>query len=390
MHEKKRRVRLSLCLFSLACLTSTGKARFPPARDVQFAPRGRIACVASSTLGVRYPDPYALGRHSYSFGLFERNGIVYTCRGGHIDVTHVRKAADWTAYLANETRETIRAGRTEFSFRMREPSKYHVRIEYPVEWRYLQADMKEDIALEVSIGLGQYLAFTGCTWHEILTWFGFRGAGFYPEYESAFSWEDSYSNALGCQIGARALRDPDHTYTEAMTLLLNRELKELGVQPKPAAYDAAEAARNLWFTGNYFKCYMVKRNFDLGLDDGSIIPWLVPGYGTCNGAQPEPRPVPRLAFLDDYGFAVRIEIEPKEWERDKILRAVYPTGVKGSRCIQPAIHFATLMEYIRAQAVARYGPLVEDCYAQSQPQLPRRTPRHGPLRQVSARSGSLP
>jgi hypothetical protein len=390
MSEKSGGLDIWLWLALTACLAGTGQAKFLSERDARFAPRGRIACLPTSTPGVRYPDPCALGDHSYDFGLFERNGIVYTNRGGHIDITHLRKAADWTAYLAHQTRETIRAGRTEFSFRMREPSRYHVRLEYPAGWRYLPTDLKENITIEVSIGLGQYLAFTCCTWHEILTWFGFKGAGFYPEYESAFSWEDSYSNALGSQMGARALRDPDHEYNEAMTLLLRHKLKELGVRPRPAAYEAAEAVRGLWFTSGYIKCHMLKRNFDIGLEDGAVTPWLVPDYVMSDRDQPQPCPVPRLAFLDDYGFAAHMEIESREWEGDQILRIAYPKGTNGTRRLEPALHFGPIMEFIRAQAVERYGPQVEDCCARPQAQSPRRAPQRVPLQQVSAPSSPPP
>jgi hypothetical protein len=387
MGAENRREYILLCLFLTGCLGGTGQARFLSDRQARFAPRGRIACLPTSTPGVRYPDPCNLGGHSYDFGLFERNGIVYTSRAGHIDITHLRKAADWTAHLAYQTRAALRANRTEFSFRVREPSKYHVRIEYPAGWQHLPADTRENIALEVSIRLGQYLAFTCCTWHEILTWFGFKGAGFYPEYESAFSWEDSYSNALGSRIGGRALRDPNHGFDEAMTLLIDHELRELGVQPRPAAYEAAEAVRNHWFTrGYYFKCYMLKRNLDIGLDDGFVTPWLVPGYPASDGVEPEPCPVPRLASLEDYGFAARVEIEPKEWERDQIFRVVYPEGTAGRDRIEPARHFGPLMERIQAQAVARYGPLVADSRAPSRPPPSPEPPSRLPLRQVSAQS----
>ncbi len=390
MGGKNRRVPILLCFLLLGCLPGTGQARFLTAREAPCAPRSRIACLPSSTPGVRYPDPCALGDHSYGFDLFERNGIVYTARGGHIDTAHLRKAADWTAYLAYQTREAVRAGRTQFTFRMKEPSRYHVRIEYPAGWKYLPADTREKIALEVSIGLGQYLAFTCCTWHEILTWFGFKATGVYPEYQSAFSWEDSYSNVLGSLIGARALRDPDHEYDEAVTLALDRELRELGAQPRPAAYEAAEAVRNLWFTSSYFKCHMLRRNFDIGLDDGSVTPWLAPGYAASDGVQPKPCPVPRLAFLDDYGFAAHMEIESREWEGGQILRIACPNGTKGRSRLEPALHFGAIMESIQAQAVTRYGPLVADSQAQSQPQPSRQTVGPVPLRQVSARSSPLP
>jgi len=349
-----------LCGFCLSALVvGTAQARFLTDRQARRKPRARIACLPSATAGTRYPNPFALGSHSYEpLGLGERNGIVYTCRGGHIDITHARKLTDWTAYLAYRIRAAILANRTDFSFRMLEPSVFHVQIGYPENWDQLPASARNQTATEVSIGLGSYLAYTVSIWHEMLTWFGYKGAGFYPEYVSAFSWEDCYSNALGCRIAEAALRDPDHEFNEAVTQLLNRELAGLGVQPEPAAWVAGTKVYGHWFTGNYFWYHMVKRNFDIGLDDGFITPWLAPGMSGCGEPKPEDSSVPTLGFLKSSRFAVRFEIEPREWERTAILSIIYGKGQTGR--IEPARHFGPIMQYIRAQAVQRYGPDVGD------------------------------
>jgi len=347
----------SLCLLAFAAESS--QARFLDEKQARRRPRARIACLPSATAGTRYPDPFALGNHSYETpGMWERNGIVYTCRGGHIDITHVRKFTDWTAYLAYRIRAVILAHRTTLSFRMLEPSVYCVRIQYPENWEQLPANVRDEMATEVSIGLGSYLAYTVSVWHEMLTWFGYKAAGFYPEYVSAFSWEDCYSNAVGCRIAAAALRDPDREYNQAVTRLLNHELARLGVQPEPAAWAAGKAVYRKWFTGNYFWYHMVRRNFDIGLDDGFITPWLAPGVSACDGSQAVDYPVPTAAFLKPLGFAVRFEIEPREWERRKILGIIYGNG--GTGRIEPTRHFGPILDYIRAQAVKRYGPDVDN------------------------------
>jgi len=342
-----------LCLLAFAA--GTAQAKFLGAKQAKRRPRARIACLPTATAGTRYPNPFALGGHSYeNLGFCERNGIVYTCRGGFVDITHVRKFTDWTAFLAYRIRETILANRREFSFRMLEPSVYHLRIEYPENWDRLGAGARDESATEVSIELGSYLAFTVGTWHEMLTWFGYKGAGFYPEYVSSFSWEDCYSNAVGCRIAETALRDPDREFNQAVTQLLNGELARLGVLPRPAAWVAGKAVYRKWFTGNYFWYHLVKRNFDIGLDDGFITPWLTPGMSACGESQAVDCPVPTLAFLKPHGFAARFEIEPREWERKKILGIIYGNGGKGR--IEPIRHFGPILAYIRAQAVQRYGP----------------------------------
>ena len=67
-------------------------------------PRPRLGCYATSTPGGRFIDANGLGNHSYRGSPLENNGIAYTCRGGHIDVTHARICADNTRYLYEKTK----------------------------------------------------------------------------------------------------------------------------------------------------------------------------------------------------------------------------------------------------------------------------------------------
>jgi hypothetical protein len=293
--------------------------------------------------------------YSFRFGVAEHDGIIYTCRGGHIDITHVRKAADWTAYLAYHCRETLLSNRTQLSFKMREPSRYHVRFQYPPEWRDLPEDSRREIAGELSIGLGAYLGYIGSVWHEILTWYGFKTSGVYPEYRSAFSWEDNYSNALGAHVGALALRDPNREYVDAATYYIDCELRRLDVQSPEIAEQAARNVRDAWYKGGLFVCDMTRRHLDIGLDDDTVTPWLLPGVAECAGATVSSCPVPTLAFLNRHGFYVTVEIELREWEKDKILQAVYPDPNTRSNRIEPARDLPAIVRDIRAAVIKRYG-----------------------------------
>jgi len=307
-------------------------------------------------MGVRYLGLDGVGEHAYRSGRKEGNGILYTCTGGHIDLTHLRKIADWTAYLAYHLRDALAESQSEFVFKMFEPSRHHVQVKYPPGWRYLDEKAKHQIAGEVSVSMGAYLAYTASVWHEILTWHGFKAIGFYPEYNSAFSWEDNYSNALGANIGAMAVRQRDSSYNEAMTELITRELGRLGIQSKQTAYDAGEAVRDQWFVGAFIRVTMTKRHLDVGLDDGLITPWLVPNVAGCGNPEPWLCPVPDLDLLEDYGFSLKHEIEPREWERFKILRAVYPNRKERRKRIEPTKHFEIILEHVRAKVNKRYGP----------------------------------
>src|SRR3972149_8814068 len=256
-------------LFILLLVAGISEAQFFNSELAGTSPRTRMGCYPCSTLGTDFLDFEELGQHTYRFGLSEKNGILYTCRGGHIDTAHLRKAADWTAFVAAKTYEKIKESATEFSFKLMESSRYHVKITYPENWDDLSEEQKENITFDTSIRLGEYFVYTATTWHEIITWFGYKCTGIlYSEFASAFTWEDTFSNLLGTYIAAQALRDTEHEYNEAMTLAFERELKKLDVQPSQTAKRAAKKVKGKWFSDNLlFFISMKKRHFDIGLDD---------------------------------------------------------------------------------------------------------------------------
>ena len=319
------------------------------------SPRIRVGYLPTPTLGTVFSGPDELGRHGYRPNLSERNGLVYTCKAGSIDIGHARKAADWTVFLAARIHQNIMKGDAEFSFRLYEPSRYFVRLTFPENWKDLSNQQKQRIAYEVSVGLGRYLAFVGVTWHEIITWFGFKSKGLEPEHPSAFTWEETFSNLFGTHVAALALDDTEHTFNRAMTLAFDRELRKLDARPGHVSRRAAESVRGPWFTGDFFFIVMKKRNLDLGLDDGFVTPTLIPSVSECQGAEAQPFPAPDLDFLSEYGFEVKFEIEPKIWEADAILDIAYAGAGPRRNCLEPVIHLAPIMAYIRQDAIKRYG-----------------------------------
>lgn len=322
-------------------------------------PRLRLGCYPTPTAGTTFPDPNTLGRHSYAGS--DSTGMLYTCRGGHIDLAHLRIAADWTKYLADMSFEKLIKNEKEFSFRSKPaPSMYYVKIEYPDGWLDMEAKERRKIAREVSLGLGRYFGYVASTWHEIVTWFGYKFVAFLPEFSSSFSWEDSYSNLLGTQLAIAAMQDPNG-YDHAMTLGIDRELKTLGVQSPQTAKWAGEKVRGDWFSGHVvYMVKMKKRNFDIGLDDGYVTPTLAPVAGECWQAKPQSCPVPTLDEVSQRGFRVRLEIRPKIWASKKILKVAYGEGDKRGERVEPAVHFSRIMDYIREDAVKRLGANVSD------------------------------
>jgi hypothetical protein len=307
-------------------------------------PKMRLGCLPTDTFGISFPDANSIGTHSYGFGGSESGGIIYTCRGGDIDIDHVRGVGDLTRYLTERTREALLADRKEFSCRLvGERSVHTFTFTYPVDWK-TRSD-REKVAREVSLGAGSCMAWNAYIWHEIMTWFGTHFAGFEPEFNSAFSWEDVYSDLIGTRAAVAAMRDTQHSYDEAVTIAIRRELDMLGVRSADVARAASSSVRGKWYTGNLVPD-MKMRNFDIGLD-GYVTPVLIPNVPGC-GSEPLKLPAPSLAILRKYGFAMTHQIEQNIFEAGAIRRAA---GAKGP--IMPERDFPTIMKVIEQQAAAR-------------------------------------
>ncbi|MHC4740397.1 MAG: DUF4056 domain-containing protein [Planctomycetota bacterium] len=359
---------VAACLLTVL-LTGCGGGGFSGG-TVKGPPKGRVGRYASTSLGTVFMDAGNVGKHHYYSGWAEKNGIVYTCRGGHIDIAHVRKAADWTAYTAANILNQLEQNKTEFTFRLKEASRHHVRLKYPEWWKDLPEDERARIRKDIAVGLGQYFAYIGGAWHEIITWFGYRSTGIYPEFPSAFAWEDSFSDLFGTYLAAKALRDTENEYDEAFTIALDRELKKLGPQSGRTARRASDSVRGLWFSGDFlFLMDMKARNFDIGMDDGYITPWLVPYLDECAGAVAQPYPAPNFDFLKEYGFEINYEFEPREMQRHKILKIVY--GKTRQKRLVPSVHFPKIMKYIRNDAVVNHGSYIEGNNKTSAERKPR-------------------
>lgn len=345
-------------LAAAGCRVLPDKGLSGPASEVvvegfNFPPRLRYGATPCVRLGAPFIGG-DLGTHGYYFRLSEKNGIAYTSRGGHIDTMHVRIAADWAAYLAAKSYRHLMRGDPSFSYKLlADRSRHTVHISYPANWQTLPPEQRRRAAREAALTMGPYLAFTMVSWHEILTWYGFRSVGVVQESHSAFSWEDSYSNLLGAVVAARALRDTQHSYDQAVTIVFDQEMSVLGVQPASVARQASASVRGKWYVAHPVGFLAVmRRNCDVGADDGYVTPVLVPNLPGIT-AEPASYPAPTLDGLSQYGIRAFVDIEPHEWERGKILRIVYPDG-RGTR-IYPAAHFAPIIAHIHQEITDKYG-----------------------------------
>lgn len=310
---------------------------FGPVTDAKM----RIGSYFGQPFGMDYTDPENLGQH-HSRGGKEINGLVYTCKGGFIDVGHVREAADRTAYAKGIVCKNLLDHNKIFSLNIIEPSTYYLTISYPPDWDKFSEKEKKKIANEVSIDIGQYVAQMSMIWHEIITWYGFSTTGVFSEKISSFSWEDPYSDLMGTYLGAWAMRDDKTDYDEAVAKLLDKELKELDAQRPEMCRDAVKQIKGQWYSGgSYFSVHMYKRSFDVGYNNGYITPVRVPGI--CNECKPKLYPKPSLGSLDIYGFGLMVEMEPKIGEKAKIYSEI---NLDGSERIRPPLHFSMIIEQI--------------------------------------------
>lgn len=233
----------------------------------------RICCAFGSDVSVgRIPfvkktdilDVDALGKHEYLGGPSEGNGIIYTKRGGFVDLGHLRDYADWTAYLY----AVLSAG---------QPGE-DVVLPLGIEGGVKTLEINRPLANEYvdKYELAGKMAYDLSVWHEISTWFGASYIPMVPERFSSFSPEDLYSNLLGVRIGIMALKS-NLEYEEAVTQILARTLKSLqAVDEMEDTFLAMEEVENLWWTRKKAlpnKKFLIKRYLQNGEE---LEPWLLP------------------------------------------------------------------------------------------------------------------
>ena len=208
-----------------------------------------------------------MGTHTYMGGRTEQNGIIYTRRGGFLDMGHLRDCADWTAYLYN----LIKASQTDSYYR-------HIELRNEGGAKSLDLNVPADLSEDEIISLAGKISFDLSMWHEISTWFGASYVPLIPEKFSSFSPEDMYSNLMGVHLGMRAIKN-NEDYDKAMTTELDKMLDSLeSVDTEEETYNAMLKVNEVWYTNQKKypnKNVVLKRYIKFGPE---LIPWLVPGY----------------------------------------------------------------------------------------------------------------
>lgn len=321
------------------------------------APRSRLGALPYPGPTTLYAtaDPNRLGTHRYSGmpRLFQAGeasrGIVYTARAGFLDVAHLRITIDQVRYCTRGLRRAI--AEREDRIRLSGPNRsvFHVSLHYPDDWATLPPAEREALAVEWSLRAGQRVAYLMVTWHELITWFGYRNVFLIDERRSAFLHDDVMSHVIGLRVAERAIRAAGPNADgfaddNAVTAALNAELSELGAAPPACTNEAARRVEDVWWAGGQ----PLKRQPDVGLESGVVRPWLVPGLACApSPAEPEAFALPRLDDVcgRDLSTSYSVEIEPRILEAGRMRRLL--PGNPGR--FDADQHVPSLLRHARAQ-----------------------------------------
>lgn len=328
--------------------------------EFDVLPRARVGCLPFPGALTLYSAATVegLGEHSYRDGNGEvGRGIVYTVRGGFLDVAHIRNTADMTAYIHARVLYAMRAGWGCLRFRGQEPCVYTVELEYPASWAGLDGRERAAVIDEAALRLSQRLAVQVMTWHEILTWYGYKSTGLVSEVGSAFTYEDGPSHVVGALIAGEALRAARNGggvgFDAHMTVLLAQTLEELGAVDKDGLSEAVAAVEGDWWESGK----ALRRHVETGLD-GPLTAWLAPGLSFDDGSGPAVWVLPDLGDVmghDCTGLAA-VLIDPKVFEKGKVLRRLAETD----DLVCPERDFPVLIADIRLE-VGEAFTRVEGC-----------------------------
>ena len=313
-----------------------------------------------------------IGPHVYDNGLVsvnaadnrgpvddEKNGLVYTCRGGFVDVAHIRDNADLTMFLVMALGRIMDEG-GEIAL-PDQGGRVTVRVE-PVSPETLRRHGRKLIATRAA----QWVAYQMSIWHEIATWYGHSSIELWPEKISAFSPEDLYSNMIGVKIAGGITMNSqaasEDTYNHSMDAWIDRVLDRLQALPaRQQSVDAMMLVDGLWWdSGRRIPDWKLtkRRHMEIGTE---VHPWLVPdatgidpddaaAFDACDGAG-EPLVLRNPGGFEGVEFSTPLTVEI---DLDDKLAAVFPLPRSPSRIVTQA-DFPTVVEAIRRENAAEMG-----------------------------------
>ena len=287
-----------------------------------------------------FVNPKTIGTHNR---LSEGQGMLYTLRGGHIDLAHVRGPADQTKQAYDRAYSCIVNGKKSFKVKPAwERITNKVEFEYPAGWKQTPQTERERIAREIALKVAPVVGYNSSLYHEMLTWKGAKFLLIEPEFKSSFAWEDVYSQIVGVWVATNAIK-AGGKFDTTFTRLLNQELERLQVVSKEKAIQITKSVKGKWYTS----ASLIKRNMDSYLDE-DISPCIVPGY---TSAEPIVYPLPNLDGIDKYGIKVKYTVDSSFFLENAALKKLAETSDK----LEPLEDFRAIMKKIQREGVEKYG-----------------------------------
>lgn len=293
-------------------------------------------------------DPSDLGQHAHAMGPLPAarleetsSGLIYTRRAGFVDVAHLRNTIDLAFYARMNVRDALREHDDHIVLYGAEPSLYHVDLTYPDWWDGLTPSDREQLIDELSIRLGQRMGYIMMTWHEIITWHGYKATLVVSEKWSAFSCDDVASHVIGAAVAGKAMRD-DRPFDEAVTHHLAAVLRDLEALEPAQTSKRIQQVKGDWWTPSGPD--LLRRQTDVHLAGEDFTPWLVPG----ELAEPFTARLPSLEEVEgrDCRDVMRVRIQPNITEAGRIYRDLNTKP----RQILPDKDFPRLVDAIRRGA----------------------------------------
>lgn len=216
-----------------------------------------------STLGEHHYNDSAFGAVKNIVGLSkEKSGLIYTHRGGFIDIAHVRDTADNTLYLFSHIYSRLGQDRRIFFSEELGLRRIQLHAFTP------PAAMADRYTL--AAWLAGHLAFQMAQWHEVAQWYGFQSVPGFSEEISAFSPEDLYSNLLGARLAINVILQghagSTEAYNHAMDKALHSALIQLGAVSKEETEREFRDLDGDWWNSKRRvpdKFLVLNRNYDL-------------------------------------------------------------------------------------------------------------------------------
>jgi hypothetical protein len=255
---------ISLSLFAKA--PKDVNLKNPPRRIIRTCCSFGVNVKVVGVPFIKYTEvtsPELIGAHKYLGNKAENNGIIYTHKGGFIDMGHLRDIADFTAFLYLYIQKE------------RQKGVFSLKLGNEGGMKTLNFNMPENLTDEDVVYLAGKIAYDLSVWHEISTSYGASFIPLLPERYSSFSVEDAYSNLLGVHLGMQSILS-DGEYEMEMTKNVRVTLGNLdAVGNRESTIAAMNAVKDIWWSGKAklpSRKVLIKRQFDVY---GCVFPLLV-------------------------------------------------------------------------------------------------------------------